>query len=35
MDLVYLWAEEYKNIKNEGFNFSPCFDVEFYKKILN
>ena len=23
MELVYLWVEEYKNIKNQGFNFSP------------
>ncbi len=25
MELVYLWVEEYKNIKNQGFNFSPRF----------
>jgi len=23
MELVYLWVEEYKNIKKQGFNFSP------------
>lgn len=29
MELVYLWVEEYKNIKEEGFNFSPRFECEF------
>ncbi|MCT7638631.1 ATP-binding protein [Aliarcobacter butzleri] len=29
MELVYLWVEDYKNIKKQGFNFSPNFDVEF------
>jgi len=29
MELVYLWVEEYKNIKNQGFNFSPRFACEF------
>ena len=29
MELVYLWIEEYKNIKNQGFNFSPRFECEF------
>ena len=23
MELIYLWIESYKNIKNQGFNFSP------------
>jgi len=23
MELVYLWVEDYKNIKRQGFNFSP------------
>lgn len=35
MELVYLWVEEYKNIKRQGFNFSPRFRCEFkaeYKK---
>ncbi|MGA1931629.1 AAA family ATPase [Arcobacter sp. YIC-464] len=35
MELVYLWVEEYKNIKKQGFNFSPRFRCEFkdeYKK---
>ncbi|KLE06228.1 ATP-binding protein [Aliarcobacter butzleri] len=31
MELVYLWIEEYKNIKNQGFNFSPRFECEFDK----
>jgi ABC-type dipeptide/oligopeptide/nickel transport system ATPase component len=29
MELVYLWVEEYKNIRNQGFNFSPRFECEF------
>jgi len=29
MELVYLWVEEYKNIKRQGFNFSPRFECEF------
>ena len=29
MELVYLWVEDYKNIKKQGFNFSPNFDVKF------
>lgn len=29
MELVYLWVENYKNIKNQGFNFSPRFECEF------
>jgi energy-coupling factor transporter ATP-binding protein EcfA2 len=29
MELVYLWVEEYKNIKKQGFNFSPRFRCEF------
>ncbi len=29
MELVYLWVEDYKNIKNQGFNFSPRFECEF------
>ncbi len=29
MELVYLWVEEYKNIKNQGFRFSPRFECEF------
>lgn len=29
MELVYLWVEDYKNIKNQGFNFSPRFRCEY------
>jgi predicted ATP-binding protein involved in virulence len=29
MELVYLWVKEYKNIKNQGFNFSPRFDCKY------
>ena len=29
MELVYLWVEDYKNIKKQGFNFSPRFRCEF------
>ncbi|MFW0702204.1 AAA family ATPase [Aliarcobacter butzleri] len=29
MELVYLWVEGYKNIKNQGFRFSPRFECEF------
>ena len=29
MELVYLWVEEYKNIKNQGFNFSPSYKYEY------
>jgi len=28
MELVYLWVKKYKNINNQGFNFSN-FDIEF------
>jgi predicted ATPase len=38
MELVYLWVEEYKNIKQQGFNFSPRFECEFkseYEKDEN
>lgn len=31
MELVYLWVEEYKNIKNQGFNFSPRFTCKYEK----
>ncbi|QKF59295.1 AAA family ATPase [Aliarcobacter lanthieri] len=33
MELVYLWVEEYKNIKNQGFNFSTKFNCNFYAKF--
>jgi len=29
MELVYLWVEEYKNIKRQGFNFSPRFKCKY------
>jgi predicted ATP-binding protein involved in virulence len=29
MELVYLWVDNYKNIRNQGFNFSPRFECEF------
>jgi predicted ATP-dependent endonuclease of OLD family len=29
VELVYLWVEEYKNIKNQGFNFSPRFTCKY------
>lgn len=28
MELVYIWIEEYKNIKKQGFNFSPNHNFE-------
>lgn len=31
MELVYLWVEDYKNIKNQGFNFSPRFECGYDK----
>jgi len=34
LELVYLWVDEYKNIKNQGFNFSPKFDCSFDGKEL-
>jgi predicted ATPase len=34
MELVYLWVKEYKNIKNQGFNFSPRFECEFKDGVL-
>jgi len=29
MELVYLWVEDYKNIKKQGFNFSPRFSCKY------
>ncbi|MDY3203576.1 MAG: AAA family ATPase [Arcobacter sp.] len=29
MELVYLWVEKYKNIRNQGFNFSPRFECKY------
>ncbi|WP_320035065.1 AAA family ATPase [Halarcobacter sp.] len=31
MELVYLWVEDYKNIKKQGFNFSPRFECKYDK----
>lgn len=33
MELVYLWVEDYKNIKKQGFNFSS--DIEYKNGILS
>ncbi|MFA6137652.1 MAG: AAA family ATPase [Sulfurimonas sp.] len=32
MELVYLWVEDYKNIKKQGFNFSPRFICKYDEK---
>ncbi len=32
MELVYLWVEDYKNIKNQGFNFSARFRCNYNKE---
>ena len=29
MELVYLWVEDYKNVKKQGFNFSPRFECKY------
>lgn len=34
MELVYLWVEEYKNIKNQGFNFSARFTCKYENGTL-
>ena len=34
MELVYLWVEKYKNIQNQGFNFSPRFECDFDGETL-
>lgn len=36
MELVYLWVKEYKNIMNQGFNFSLRFNklLEIYHIYL-
>jgi predicted ATP-binding protein involved in virulence len=31
MELIYLWVENYKNIEQQGFNFSPRFKCEYDK----
>ena len=32
MELVYLWVEDYKNIKKQGFNFLPRFRCDYDEK---
>ncbi len=34
MELVYLWVEDYKNIHNQGFNFSPKFTCDYDGETL-
>ena len=34
LELVYLWVEDYKNIKKQGFNFSPRFECSFDRETL-
>jgi len=34
VELVYLWVEDYKNIKKQGFNFLPRFECSFDGKTL-
>lgn len=29
MELLYIWIEDYKNIKRQGFNFSAKYRFEF------
>ena len=29
MELIYLWIEDYKNIKEQGFNFSGRYRCEY------
>jgi len=35
MELVYLWVDEYKNIKKQGFNFSPRFAELLNERLIN
>ncbi len=34
MELVYLWVEKYKDIKEQGFNFSPKYNCYFKSNIV-
>ena len=34
MELVYLWVEDYKNIHEQGFNFSPKFNCHYDGETL-
>lgn len=33
MELIYIWVEKYRNIRNTGFNLSPKFKVDFNKPL--
>jgi ABC-type dipeptide/oligopeptide/nickel transport system ATPase component len=35
VELVYLWVEKYKNIENQGFNFSPRFECKYEDGVLD
>ena len=35
MELIYLWVEEYKNIKKQGFSFSPRFTCKYDEENKN
>ncbi|NOZ91346.1 MAG: hypothetical protein GXO60_08700 [Epsilonproteobacteria bacterium] len=34
MELIYSWVEDYKNIHNQGFNFSPKFNCHYDGETL-
>ncbi len=34
MELLYIWIEKYKNIENQGFNFSPKYRFKFENETL-
>jgi len=34
MELIFLWVEKYKNIENQGFNFSPRFECKYENNRL-
>ena len=34
LELVYLWVEDYKNIHEQGFNFSPKFNCHYDGETL-
>ena len=35
MQLVYLYIEKYKNIENQGFNFSSQYKCEYKNEVLS
>lgn len=35
MELIYLWVEEFKSLKNAEFNFNPKYKISFKNKFLN